>query len=147
MPPLDLSPGELFDRQAILELKAQHAPSAERQAAAIRELDAVTAALADVPAHEVYWHVSELRRINAYLWQLEDDVRALLTANDLGTEFIKIAARIPRLNDERARCKTHINQKLGAATAIDDKVYTSGPPPRPTSGPPPRPPSGQPRRV
>lgn len=125
MPLLDVSPGELADRQSILELKLGHAACPRKRQVVQRQLEQVDAALQHVPLHLVEAHVVRLRQANARLWGLEDRVRALLPGLDAQAardEFVEVAADIPRSNDLRAECKARIDAALGHA-APEVKIY------------------------
>jgi hypothetical protein len=122
MPPIELSHGELLDRQTILELKRARAPQ-EALPAVVAALGHVRAALAGTDVAALQGHVDELRAVNARLWDLEDEVRRLL-ADDAppGREFTRAAAEIPALNDRRAAAKRAIDRALGHA-APEVKVH------------------------
>lgn len=125
MPLLEVSPGELADRQSILELKLRYACPAKR-GAVLRQLDRVDAALEHAPLHLVATDVARLRQANERLWALEDQVRALLPGAQAETkdEFVRVAADIPRFNDLRAECKARIDAALGHA-APEIKIYAA----------------------
>ena len=118
MPRIELSHGELLDRQTILELKRARVPD--------RDLPAVDASLAHVrealagtDIAAVQGHVDELRGVNLRLWHLEDEVRGLLARGDVTAsraaceEFARAASRVPVLNGQRAAAKRAIDAALG----------------------------------
>ena len=128
MPLLDVSPGELLDRLTILELKLRHVPGeqAQRRSAVQHALDAVRDALkrggVEVDRPEVAALTAQLHDVNAWLWDLEDEVRRHLGTSNTGDEFVQAAAAIPRHNDARAMYKARIDALLGHA-APEVKVY------------------------
>jgi hypothetical protein len=119
MPLIELSHGELVDRQTILEIKKERAPGVAAVAAALAH---VRDALAGTDLLGVETHVAELRRINLRLWDLEDEVRGMLAAGHVGVEYARTAAEIPALNDLRAAAKRAIDRALGHA-AHEVKVH------------------------
>lgn len=123
MPSIELSHGELVDRQTILEIKKSAAPPQHLPAVAA-SLAHVRAALAGTDLGPVESHVHALRVVNAQLWDLEDEVRRLLARDDGGAdlEFARTAARIPELNARRAAAKRAIDSALGHE-AYEVKVH------------------------
>lgn len=119
---ISVSPGELLDRLAILDLKlefgaASLVPSLTGQASRLRAAAARLArpaGLADA--------VRRLQRCNRLLWRLEQRVRLCESNRDFGARFIASARLISRLNDRRAALKRRINLLLGAVPD-DCKMY------------------------
>jgi hypothetical protein len=66
--------------------------------------------------------IEELARINAVLWQLEDDIRKHEREQDFGQIFINIARLIYKTNDDRSRVKKQINLKLNSEL-VEEKSY------------------------
>ena len=52
-----------------------------------------------------------LRKINDFLWDIEDGKRAHERAKDFGENFIHLAREVYIKNDERAKIKKSINKK------------------------------------
>jgi hypothetical protein len=119
------SPGDVIDRLVILELKC-------------RKLKGQKAALADLERKAVLhcWHQSrfskipildsdivELEEVNAYLWSLEDNLRALEKAQATQTAmFIGMARQVYITNDRRAAIKSRINAAYGSEL-VEVKSY------------------------
>ncbi len=116
------SPGDLADRWSILNLKLAKASTPEQREACQRLLHALPWPGFDETAMGV---VHALQRVNQQLWDLEDDVRALMAGeqtDDAQRRFVEAARKIPLLNDTRAHLRTRIDELTGH-TPGDLKVY------------------------
>ena len=114
---IPVSPGELFDKLAILELKLQHLAD-DRQLAHVRvEKELLDQALLSVHIDlAALAHQREaLLAVNADLWAIEEDIRRFEARQDFGPAFIALARAVYTLNDTRARLKREINLALGSA--------------------------------
>lgn len=121
---IPVSTGELIDKITILVLKSAHAQG-ERLANVTRELAALQQIERDcAPAIPIDLR-QQLAAVNAELWSLEDDIRALDARQDFGAQFVALARRIHQLNDRRHAIKRAINVACGSAL-IEEKVYGSG---------------------
>lgn len=116
---VEISPGELLDRLAILELKSERLRDPKmRQRIARDRLELVRLAERSLPASQALSDlVSELSAINAELWDLESEVRRLLGSGETGPEFACAASRIFRLNEDRSKTKAAIDRLLTGQTA------------------------------
>ena len=115
--------GEVVDKITILELKAARL-SGERLANVERELQLLLGCLEAaglVVADDLF---DALRQINAKLWGIEDDIRALEAKQDFGDAFIALARAVYLTNDERAAVKRAINERHGSAI-VEEKLYAS----------------------
>jgi hypothetical protein len=119
-----VSYGELLDKIAILEIKAERIGDAAKRANVRRELGLL---------EETWGHTEEskvdiaalraaLKAVNERLWVIEDDIRIKEKAQAFDEEFIRLARAVYFENDERARIKRDINLKLGSAL-IEEKSY------------------------
>ena len=115
--------GEVVDKITILELKAARL-GGERLANVERErqlllgcLEAAGLAVAD----DLF---DALRQINAKLWAIEDDIRALEAKQDFGDAFVALARAVYFSNDDRAAVKRAINERHGSAI-VEEKLYAS----------------------
>lgn len=115
--------GEVVDKITILELKAARL-SGERLANVEREqqllVDCLEAAGLGV-ADDLF---DALRQINAKLWAIEDDIRALEAKQDFGIAFVALARAVYFTNDERAAVKRAINERHGSAI-VEEKLYAN----------------------
>jgi hypothetical protein len=123
-----LSPGELVDRITILEIKLAHLGDVDRRARVEHDLRNLRQAYDATCRHEIEASeplrclVDELRRINRALWESEDEVRRCERLSDFGPRFVVVARSIVRDNDERARIKRGLNDRLGSRLG-EDKVF------------------------
>ena len=113
--------GEVVDKITILELKAARL-SGERLTNVERErhllvgcLEAEGLAVAD----DLF---DALRQINAKLWTIEDEIRALEAEQNFGSAFIALARAVYVTNDERAAVKRRINERHGSVI-VEEKLY------------------------
>jgi Family of unknown function (DUF6165) len=116
--------GELIDKIAILEIKAERISDQQKlrnvatELTMLRELK--TNAGLDTAEMEPY--VQELRSINATLWELEDALRELEARQDFGAHFVKLARSVYQTNDRRAGVKHRINKAFGSEI-VEEKSY------------------------
>ena len=116
--------GELLDKIAILEIKAERIGDPAKLANVRRELEMLETTWRAAPESKVDIgsERAALRAVNVRLWEIEDDIRAQERAQDFGAEFIRLARAVYFENDERARIKREINQALGSAY-VEEKSY------------------------
>ena len=120
-----ISPGELIDKLAILEIKVEHIVDPKSRANVVRELDALTRVrdrtIGTSPA--LGRLAGDLKAVNAELWRIEDALRDCERRGDFGADFIALARAVYRTNDRRAALKREINTLLGSAL-VEEKSYT-----------------------
>jgi hypothetical protein len=116
--------GELLDKIAILEIKAERMRDPAKLANVRRELDALDRTWSAHPAAAVDIQAlrAALKVVNERLWVIEDDIRLCEKAQDFGDRFIALARSVYFENDERARIKKQINLALGSAY-VEEKSY------------------------
>jgi hypothetical protein len=119
-----ISPGELIDKIAILQIKSERMTDAAKVANVRTELKlledtwrASGHAAADIAAE---W--AQLKSINEKLWAIEDDIRDKERAAAFDKEFIELARAVYFVNDERAAVKRAINARLGSRI-VEEKSY------------------------
>lgn len=118
------SVGELFDKIAILEIKAARIrdpaklSNVERELALLRGLESRFPAPGDEQAR---WF-AELRQVNAALWDVEDAIRDCERRQDFGESFIALARSVYKTNDRRAEIKRQIN-RLHNSAIVEEKSY------------------------
>jgi hypothetical protein len=119
-----ISPGELLDKITILRIKCARIADPAKLANVRLELSrleqsraASLPAAADLAAEE-----SELERVNAALWDIEDRIRELEAQHRFDAAFIELARSVYLRNDERAAIKRRINLKLDSAL-VEEKSY------------------------
>ncbi|MDI1326965.1 MAG: DUF6165 family protein [Brevundimonas sp.] len=115
--------GELFDKITILRLKAAKLRDPARVANVTKELQALEAMAAGVPASPALDSlVGRLHQINAALWEVEDGKRAHEREHRFDADFIQLARRVYLENDLRAAIKREINTVTGSALT-EEKSY------------------------
>ena len=123
---LEIGAGELFDRLAILEIKARHAKTGLQQARIEGELRRAREAseVAELSGDEVAPLVSRLREINERLWEVEDQLRLCEANCDFGSTFVELSRAVYRHNDLRATVKRQIDERL-SPSFVQDKLYSA----------------------
>ncbi|MCB9766499.1 MAG: hypothetical protein H6739_42385 [Alphaproteobacteria bacterium] len=119
-----LSPGELLDKITILEIKAERIQDPAKRRNVARELALLREVrAAHVPASaELAALVTELRGVNAQLWDIEDRIRACERQGDFGADFVQLARAVYRTNDARSAVKRRINTLLDSPI-VEEKSY------------------------
>ncbi len=116
--------GELFDKIAILEIKAERIPDAGKRANVQREL----ALLQDLRQRRGLSgpHLDRLtaglKRTNEALWDIEEAIRGCERRGDFGPAFIELARSVYKENDKRAALKREINM-LFASAIVEEKYF------------------------
>lgn len=116
--------GELIDKLTILEIKHERLTDEAQRANVAREL----ALLRQTWASDSKSTISiddlqaQLRAINAKLWDIEEGKRAAERAQRFDAEFVRLARAVYQDNDQRARIKREINQRLGSSL-MEEKSY------------------------
>ena len=121
-----LSPGELFDKLSILEIKRQRISDPAGLQNICKEWELLRdkkEAVADGsgPLESLY---TELGSVNRRLWEIEDAIRACEAEGDFGPRFIELARSVYRTNDERTAIKRRVNEILGSELT-EEKLYPS----------------------
>ena len=115
--------GELFDKITILRIKAGRLSDAGQLANVGRELAELEAVAAEVPgSDELDALVGRLQVINDALWDVEDGKRAHEREGRFDADFIELARRVYRENDQRAAVKREINRVTGSAL-VEEKSH------------------------
>jgi hypothetical protein len=119
-----LSPGELIDKITILQIKSERITNPEKLDQVRSELAMLEKARTDaiVDSEELANLAAELKAVNDWLWQVEDDIRGCERTGDFGPRFIELARCVYRHNDTRAALKSKINQLLCSPIA-EQKEY------------------------
>lgn len=121
-----IAPGELIDKLTILQLKSENITDPDKFANVEHEQQMLKkiANAALPPSAELTSLWQALYKINADLWDIEDDIRAFEARADFGPGFIALARAVYVTNDERAQIKKKINILLGSAL-VEEKSYYS----------------------
>ncbi|MBB1496568.1 DUF6165 family protein [Paracoccus sp. MC1862] len=117
--------GELLDKITILEIKAKRIADQAARANVGRELALLEQVAAPVMAQPgIAPLLDDLRRVNAALWRIEDDIRAKEAAADFGAGFIELARLVYLTNDERSAIKRRINALL-RSELVEEKYHAA----------------------
>jgi hypothetical protein len=116
--------GELIDKVTILEIKSERMHDAAKLANVRRELDLLRGTWAAHPASATAIDdlQAALKQVNERLWVIEDDIRIKEKQQAFDAEFIRLARSVYFENDERAKIKRAINERLGS-TLVEEKSY------------------------
>ena len=127
---IPISYGELVDKLTILEIKSERMTDPAKLANVREELELLDATWANdaASAADISPERAELKRINAALWEIEDEIRLKEKNQAFDARFIELARAVYTTNDRRAAVKRAINEKLGSRL-IEEKSYQNyGPP-------------------
>ncbi|WP_422926545.1 tetratricopeptide repeat protein [Singulisphaera sp. PoT] len=113
---VSISIGELVDKISILELKAERIPLEEKRRSVHAELASLrkTFGFAVESTGQIIALQAELKRVNARLWDVEEEIRQCDRDGDFGPRFVALAQSVYRQNDRRAMIKRQIDQRLGS---------------------------------
>ena len=118
-----ISVGELVDKITILELKLTHATDPRAREHVQHELDQLLELLSQ---HQLEDTVAELRSqlkgINAELWDTESFKRRCEREQTFLDGFVVAARNVYIKNDVRARLKRQIND-LCNSSIVEEKIY------------------------
>ncbi|HET7844469.1 MAG TPA: DUF6165 family protein [Xanthomonadales bacterium] len=116
--------GELIDKITILEIKASRIADKAKLENVRNELRMLEQSWQQSPASatDIADLKAELTAVNERLWVIEDDIRILEMQQRFDAEFVKLARSVYFENDERARIKRRINERLGS-TLVEEKSY------------------------
>ena len=119
---IEVTPGELFDRIATLQIKAERVTDPLQLAHVRAEL----AALETVRDRRLpEWRREQtramaLRCLNATLWEVEDALRACERDGDFSSRFVELARSVSRNNDARDVLKRELSERFGG-TLLEQK--------------------------
>ncbi|MDT8449979.1 MAG: DUF6165 family protein [Wenzhouxiangellaceae bacterium] len=121
-----ISPGELLDKIAILDIKVERISDPIKRTNVQRELDLLTGLwhATGLETSEITERRAELKRINEQLWGIEDEIRECERQRKFGDHFVELARSVYRTNDRRAAIKRGINEALGS-TILEEKSYAA----------------------
>jgi hypothetical protein len=125
-PLVPVSWGELLDKITILEIKAERIADPARRANVEAELRALLPARHGLggEAADITGLVSQLKRVNERLWDIEDAIRVAEKDQDFGPRFVRLARDVYHTNDQRAVLKRRINDRLGS-DLVEEKSYAA----------------------
>ena len=115
-----VSVGELVDKITILQIKVEKIADTYALVNILNEL--VQLKKIQVTPEPRAENVTELRKVNEELWEVEDRLRVLEKLKEFDEEFIALARSVYILNDKRARIKREINLFSGS-DIVEEKSY------------------------
>ena len=112
----EISVGELFDKITILEIKKEKISNKEKLIDIEKELNSLNDTVKKFISDQsnISKLISDLKKINLKLWDIEDGKRAAEKVKKFDDKFIELARNVYKLNDERAKIKLAINTTLGS---------------------------------
>lgn len=118
---IEVSNGEIADKLTIVELKLERITDPGKLRNLEREHLILEKAVARFmeKSHPLY---SELYRVNAELWDIEDRIRDLERKKDFGPDFVETARAVYFKNDLRSEIKRQINITTGSGL-VEEKSY------------------------
>ena len=122
---VEVSVGELLDKLTILEIKKDKIKDTEKLKFINLEYDSLKEQCdKNVKVDEKIKSLfSELKEINAKLWDIEDNKRQCEKDSKFDDHFILLSREIHFLNDKRASIKLEINNHTGSKIK-EIKEYT-----------------------
>lgn len=121
---VEVSFGEFLDKLSILQIKSERIsdPAKLKNINNERQLLQQTWAAHPKSAIDIDSEMKQLKAINEKLWDIEDDIRDKERNKTFDQGFIELARAVYFSNDERARIKRVLNEKLGSEL-IEEKSY------------------------
>ena len=122
---VEVSFGEYLDKLTILQIKSERIKDPNKLINVNRELTLLQKTWEQRPESKVdlSTELRQLKAVNEKLWDIEDNIRDKERNNNFDTGFIELARAVYFTNDERARIKRVINEKLGS-DLIEEKSYS-----------------------
>jgi len=128
---VEIAPGELLDKLTILEIKSKMIKDVDKLKNINKEYDLLFGKFLELKnecddniSKEATRLLSELKKINAKIWDIEDDIRNCERKNSFNEHFIQLARSVYHTNDKRASIKKEINI-LFQSDIAEEKSYTS----------------------
>lgn len=121
---VEVSFGEFLDKLMILEIKSERIKDAAKLVNIHKELELLKKIWSANPKSttDLGEELRQLKAINEKLWSVEDDIREKERNKNFDQGFIELARAVYFSNDERARIKRVINDKLGS-NLVEEKSY------------------------
>ena len=112
----EISAGELLDKITILEIKKEKISDSEKLKDINKELSSlIKTSNEKIPDKKRIENlVSNLKKINLKLWDIEENKRKAEKEKKFDKTFIQLSRDVYKSNDERAKIKLKINEILGS---------------------------------
>jgi DNA-binding transcriptional regulator PaaX len=120
----EVSFGEFLDKLTILEIKSERIKDTNKLTNVNNELQLLREHWQQHPKSkiDIAEEMKQLKAVNENLWEIEDNIREKERSKTFDQGFIELARSVYFTNDERARIKRVINEKLGSEL-IEEKSY------------------------
>jgi len=126
---VEISPGELFDKITILEIKQEQIKDIDKLKNINFECNKLQKSRDEV-INNIDWELltnilqleKSLKEVNYELWKIEDDIRSCESIRNFDETFIGLARYVYFTNDKRSSIKRKINYLLGSSM-IEEKSY------------------------
>ena len=121
---VEVSFGEFLDKLTILQIKSERISDPAKLSNINNELTLLKQSWAADPksAIDIDAEMKQLKAINEKLWDIEDNIRDKERNKTFDQGFIELARAVYFSNDERARIKRVLNEKLGSEL-VEEKSY------------------------
>ncbi len=112
----EISAGELLDKITILEIKKEKITNKDKLENVNKELSSlIITSNEKIPdKSKVKDLITNLKKINYKLWDIEEGKRQAEKDKKFDEDFIKLSREVYKTNDERAKIKLAINEILGS---------------------------------
>ena len=117
-----VSLGELLDKITILEIKKLHMTGIKLKNIN-KELKLLKDIIQDKNLDIDPSLINDLKNVNNYLWDIEDQIRKKENKQEFDKEFIELARSVYKENDRRFSIKKELNQKYNSEL-VEEKSYT-----------------------
>lgn len=104
---IEVSNGEIVDKYTILLIKADKITDEKKLANIKNEASSLFVPISSIPVNVS--DMTDLKRINRELWEVEDELRECEKQERFDDYFITLARSVYKLNDQRAAIKRRIN--------------------------------------
>lgn len=120
---IPVSVGELLDKISILNNKLRFIEDKDKLRNIEREFLLLNEVAINLdPLYAISENFKKLSSINEELWFIEDGKRLHEKNKVFDSDFIELARKVYRKNDERAHVKRLINEQYGS-TIVEEKSY------------------------
>jgi hypothetical protein len=102
-----VSIGELYDKYSILHIKREKINNEEKLLYINKEIEYLKPLINEYNLDDTVF--KKLKKINALLWDIEDNIRIKETKNEFDSEFILLAREVYKTNDQRYIVKNEID--------------------------------------
>ncbi len=122
---VEVSYGEYLDKLTILQIKSERIHDENKLKNVRHELALLQNLWARHPKSNIdlSQEMHQLKAVNENLWDIEDNIRDKERHKHFDQGFIELARSVYFTNDERARIKRVINEKLGSEL-VEEKSYS-----------------------